>query len=248
MPRSDELTTTTRSTGASETLRVALLLDSPEEASTMRRLLCSNGMEVSHQSRADAFVEMLRRDSFDLLVVDLGIQRSSGLQVLRRVRNDLGLTVPLIMTAPAGNELEVVQALQGGADDYLFKPWRSVELMARIQVLTLALIGRFSGSEEIRAGWLFDAASQRIKYGEMSVRLPRKDFEVAQVLFMNLGHSVSRRQLSHMVWGAEVTSRKLDTHVSRVRTALELTGGNGFTLQAVYGLGYRIDRHNPQAS
>ena len=230
-------------------LRVALLEDSPEEAMAMKALLDTNGMEVSHQSRADAFLEMLRRDSFDALVLDWNVPGLTGYEVLRRVRDDLGLKVPVIMVTARGGEFEVVQALQGGADDYVVKPWRPFELLARLRVLTRAAPQRANGgAEESWAGWSFDTVDRRVTHGALSVQLSRKEFEVARVLFRHLGQPVSREHLNQVVWGGGTQSRTVDTHVSRVRVRLDLSVAQGFQLQAIYGFGYRLDQLQSEAA
>lgn len=224
-------------------VRVALLEDSPEEAMAVKELLLAHRMDVSHQSRADTFLEMLRRDSFDVLVLDWNVPGMTGYEVLRRVRDELGLSVPVVMVTARGGEFEVVQALQGGADDYVVKPWRPFELLARLRVLTRSLPKRAGGaSEETWAGWQFDCVDRWVSHGDTAVQLSRKEFEVARVLFRHLGQPVSREHLNQTVWSGATQSRTVDTHVSRVRVRLDLTVANGFQLQAIYGFGYRLDQ------
>jgi len=227
-----------------ETLkRVALLEDSPEEAQALAALLGANGMEVRHQARAKAFLEMLRRDSFDVLVLDWCVPDATGYEVLCKVRDDLRSSVPVLMLTARSGEFEVVQALNGGAGDYIVKPWRPFELLARLKVLMRGAAA-LSGTpyEEVIAGWRFDAAQRQVSHGALSVRLAGKEFEVARLLFRHLGRSVSREHITQTVWGGDAPSRTVDTHVSRVRGRLGLTAANGFQLQSIYGFGYRLDR------
>lgn len=231
-----------RSGSAATLKRVALLEDSPEEAMAAKELLSANHMEVSHQSRADAFLDMLYRDSFDVLMLDWSVPGMTGYEVLRRVRDDLKLRVPVIMVTARGEEFEVVQALQGGADDYVIKPWRPFELLARLRVLTRAPLQRAGGvDQETWAGWVFDGVELRVSHGDFSLQLSRKEFEVARMLFRHLGQPVSREHLNQTVWGGGTASRTVDTHVSRIRVRLGLTADKGFQLQAIYGFGYRLD-------
>jgi DNA-binding response OmpR family regulator len=230
--------------GRAARTRVALLEDSPAEAQAVIELLANDGHDVVHLKSGEAFLDMLRRDSFDVLILDWNVPDLSGYGVLRRVRDDLQSGVPVLMLTARGGEFEVVQALNGGADDYLVKPWRPFELLARIQVL---LRGAGSPSAERRDSddiedWHFDAGGQIIRNGTEEFRLPHKEFEVARLLFRHLGRPLSREHLNQSLWSGQAQSRTIDTHVSRVRTRLGLTIDKGFQLQAVYGFGYRLDR------
>lgn len=223
--------------------RVALLEDSPEEAQAAIELLTHNGHRVMHQKNGRVFFEMLQRDSFDILILDWSVPELSGYEVLRRVRDNLRSNVPAVMLTARGSEFEVVQALNGGADDYLVKPWRPFELLARLQVQLRS--GRSQpaapGEDEIE-GWHFSAADQTVRRGTEEFRLPLKEFEVARMLFRHLGRPLSREHLNETLWARQAASRTIDTHVSRVRSRLGLTIDRGFQLQAIYGFGYRLDR------
>jgi len=223
--------------------RIALLEDSPAEAQAVIELLKNNGHDVIHQKRGEAFLEMLRRESVDIFILDWNVPDLPGYTVLRRIRDDLRLSVPVLMLTARDGEFEIVQALNGGANDYLVKPWRPFELLARIQVLLRNAKPRtieFDG-EEIE-GWHFSSAGQIIRNGSEEFRVPLREFEVARLLFRHLGEPLSREHLNQLLWSGQAASRTIDTHVSRVRTRLGLTIAKGFQFQALYGFGYRLDR------
>lgn len=224
-------------------LRVALLEDSIEEAETIKDLLRRNSHDVVHLANGDAFYDLLQRDSFDLLMLDWNVPGLSGYEVLRRVRNEMASSVPVLMLTARAGEFEVVQALNGGADDYLVKPCRPFELLARINVLVrrLTVPAHRNNVEQIE-GLSFDAAQRVITRDGVPVKLTHKEFEVARLLFKHFGSPLSREHLNQAIWKGEATARTIDTHVSRVRTQLGLTVDNGFQLQSVYGFGYRLDR------
>jgi len=226
-------------------VRVALLESLPAEAIAVTDLLEKNGHNVVHQSNSDAFFEMLTREQFDMLLLDWSLHDLSGYDVLRRVRSELRSNVPVLMLTAREGEHEVVQALDGGADDYMVKPWRPFELLARIHALmrTASVQNAISQEERIDE-WNFNFVHKLVTHDGLSVRLPRKEFEVARLLFNHLGRPLSREHLKHAVWADEVNSRTIDTHVSRVRLRLGLTLNNGFQLQAIYGFGYRLDKVN----
>ena len=231
-------------------VRVAFLEDSPEEATAVQNLLAQNGYDVFHQSNGKDFLDMLRQDTFDLLMLDWNVPNLSGYEVLRRVRDELRSNVPAMMLTGRGGEFEVVQALIGGADDYLTKPWRPHELLARITALVRRAHQQSAPSQhdEIE-GWQFDNVQKIVSYdGQQMQKLTPKEFDVARLLFRHLGRPLSREHLKNSVWAEDVNMRTIDTHVSRVRTRLALTVEHGFQLQAIYGFGYRLDRVSPSPS
>ncbi len=222
---------------------MALLEDSIDEADTVQELLRRNAHDVVHLANGDAFYEMLQRDSFDLLMLDWKVPGLSGYEVLRRVRVDMGSNVPVLMLTTRAGEFEVVQALNGGADDYLVKPCRPFELLARINVLMRrSTVPTPSQSVEQIEGLNFDAAQRVVTRDGVAVKLTHKEFEVARLLFKHFGSPLSREHMNQAIWNGDAIARSIDTHVSRVRTQLGLTGENGFQLQAVYGFGYRLER------
>jgi two-component system response regulator RegX3 len=228
-------------------LRVALLEDSVEEADTVKDLLRRNSHDVVHLANGDAFYDLLQRDSFDLLMLDWNVPGLSGYEVLRRVRGDMASSVPVLMLTARAGEFEIVQALNGGADDYLVKPCRPFELLARINVLVRRLaIPTLAHNIEQIEGLHFDAAQRVVSRDGVPVKLTHKEFEVARLMFKHLGRPLSREHLNQAIWNGDAIARTIDTHVSRVRTQLGLTVDNGFQLQAVYGFGYRLERLSVQ--
>lgn len=223
--------------------RIALLEDSAAEAKGVIELLATDGHEVLHKKSGEAFMEMLRADSFDVLVLDWNVPDLMGYSVLRRVRDDLRSDIPVLMLTARGGEFEVVQALNGGADDYLIKPCRPFELVARVNVLLRGARSRLGEpSDDHIEDWQFSIAEQVIRHSGQEFRLPFKEFEVARLLFRHLGRPLSREHLNQALWGGRAQSRTIDTHVSRIRTRLGLTIDKGFQLQSIYGFGYRLDR------
>jgi DNA-binding response OmpR family regulator len=232
-----------RSRQAAPRLRVALLEDSAEEAAAVIDLLDRNDCDVLHRTTAAAFLDLLRADSFDVLILDWNLPDLAGYAVLRKVRDNLRSSVPVLMLTARGGEFEVVQALNGGANDYLVKPWRRFELLARLQAMVRAAVREHGGyTVETIEGWVFDRGRHGVFDGPVFHQLTGKEFEVARLLFLHMGRPLSREHLRASIWIDDVLSRTIDTHVSRVRTKLALTVANGFTLQALYGFGYRLDR------
>jgi two-component system response regulator RegX3 len=169
----------------------------------------------------------------------------SGLDVLKEVRGALQSPVPVLFVSARTNEADIVMALNQGADDYMVKPLRRPELLARLEA-----IGRFhekskpTQPEELSLGALrIDCQTHLAWRDGRSVHLTAKDFDLSVLFLRNVGQLLYREELLE-AWcpGAAVSSRTLDTHISRIRHKLGLTPSNGWRLAAVYGHGYRLEK------
>ncbi|MFF7547486.1 response regulator transcription factor [Streptomyces canus] len=177
--------------------------------------------------------------SSDLLLLDLGLPDTDGLDVLRKLRtvNDMSVVV---LTA-RGDERSVVRGLRLGADDYLVKPVRLKELLARIEAVTRRTAAR-SGSSSlptVRVGDVeVDLGARRTRVAGAEVELTTKEFDVLAVLAARAGTAVSREQLLDEVWGDayQAVSRSLDVHLTQLRTKL----GRPALLTTIRGFGYRL--------
>lgn len=223
--------------------RVALLEDSSEEALAVQNLLQAHALDVYHRSRAEDFCTLLRCDSYDALILDWNLPDSTGYEVLHFLRNSLHLKTPVLMLTARTGESEVADALDSGANDYLQKPWRPLELLARLRALMKRSQASVSNStDEWIDGWHFDPADCRVHRGTESFQLVRKEFDLARLLFRHLGQPLSRAHINRVVWSGGAETRTIDTHVSRVRIGLKLTAENGYVLKSIYRFGYRLDR------
>ncbi len=193
--------------------------------------------------------EMLSSDALNsahLIVLDWGLPGMSGLDALRAIRTKR--TTPVLFLTSSDLESRVVTALSAGADDYLVKPFRAGELVARIQ----ALLRRFQAQstrldvslKALMGGVEANQAALTIQIPHQEkVKLSNKEFALAVCFFQNVGRALSREDIVTAVWGRghDVPSRTLDTHVSRLRTHLNLRPDMGWRLSPVYSFGYRLD-------
>jgi two-component system, OmpR family, response regulator RegX3 len=227
-------------------MRIAVLEDDRSQAFMLRHCLTVAGHSTTSFERGNSLLEAFKSQKFDALLLDWNVPDLSGLEVLSRVRNELESNIPAVVVTARNAEEDIVQALKEGADDYICKPVRPKELIARLETVTkredkpadddVLDFGRFR----------IDIPGRQALLNNAPVVLSLKDFDLAVFFLRNIGRVLSRRKIVESVWGShvDVTSRTLDTHVSRVRTKLWLTQENNWHLGAVYGHGYRLERLN----
>ena len=227
-------------------MRVAVLEDDRSQAFVLRKCLTSAGHNAINFDRGASLLEAIRQEKFDALLLDWNLPELSGVEVLTLVRDELGSNIPAVVVTARNAEEDIVHALKQGADDYICKPIRPKELIARLETVTKRDDAP-SDDDVMEFGRLrVDVAQRQALLNNVPVTLSLKDFDLAVYLLRNVGRVLSRRKIVEEVWGSNValTSRTLDTHMSRVRTKLWLTQDNSWHLGAVYGHGYRLERVN----
>ncbi len=169
----------------------------------------------------------------DLLVLDLGLPEMDGLDVCRRLRR-VRPEVPVLMLTARTDEVDFVVGLDAGADDYVAKPFRLAELMARVRALL-----RRSAPEALEAGGVvMDLSARRVLVEGVEVGLANKEFELLRVLLSRSGQVVSREEILREVWNAPElkTSKTLDMHMSWLRRKI---GSRRIT--TIRGVGFRFN-------
>lgn len=167
----------------------------------------------------------------------------SGADTVPWVRNSLGWKVPVVVVTALEDESTVVTALRMGADDYLVKPLKRLELLARLANVVRRV--NPDALQVLRLGdYEIDITAQRVKVQGNSLALTQKEFDLTVYLFQTPGKLLSREHLLNKIWGIrnEIDTRTVDTHISRLRKKLGLDGSHGWKLTPVYGYGYRFDR------
>jgi len=223
-------------------MRIAVLEDDADQAARVRLLLESAGHQVHVYPLGRPLLGKLAYESYDLIVIDWEVPDLSGYEVLRAVRTQLMNTTPILFLTHRDSEHDIVQALEAGADDFLVKPHRDREFLARVQVLGRRMHPEVRQAIEVPP-YRIDLDLSIIYRDGVAVELTRREYEVAVFFFRNLGKVVSRSHILESVWGrgGDVTTRTVDTHVSRLRSALGLSAASGVRLTPVYGYGYRLE-------
>jgi DNA-binding response OmpR family regulator len=177
-----------------------------------------------------------------LLILDWNSPGLSGLDLLKSARSSFGERVPVMFATADNAEHNVVRALAAGADDYVTYPLRPGEFGARIEALLRRAYPAITNSSLEVGPYRFDARQQTVTVRGKPVQLSGTQFRLALLFFSNIGRVLSRDHIFAMVWGREFreTTRTIDSHVSRLRLALEIEPVNHFRLQPVYKSGYRL--------
>ncbi|CAM3534290.1 response regulator transcription factor [Occultella aeris] len=207
----------------------------------MARALTREGYTVSvHGTGRGAIDEAAQADLF---VLDLGLPDMDGLDVARWVRNQ-GLTTPILVLTARADEVDLVVGLDAGADDYVTKPFRLAELLARVRAL-LRRAGSEGGEEDEIASQdvRVDIAAHRAFQGERELQLTAKEFELLRVLVREAGAVVSRDSLMREVWASDPTgsTKTLDMHVSWLRRKLGDDANAPRYISTVRGMGFRFE-------
>lgn len=235
--------TTKAPQGSVAALRVALLEDDQAYGELLSGWLTAAGHVCHWEQLAAPFLRLLSRETYDVCVIDWRIPDRSGEEVLVWLRANLGYPLPVIFVTSRDSEEDIAHILDRGADDYLAKPIRKLEFLARVRALarrTQALperdvieVGNMRLDPRREAAWLNGAP----------VALAPKEFSLMLLLLRNLGRLLSRGQIFEAVWGrpAGASLRTVDTHVSQLRVKLGLTVEHGWRLSAIYQHGYRLE-------
>lgn len=226
-------------------MRIALLEDDVSQKELNTRWLEMGGHNVHAFERGADLLRAIQLETFDVLLLDWNVPDVNGIEVLKRVRHQIGAAIPVLFITARGNEADVVMALRQGADGYLVKPLRRLELLARIEAATRRSVADTSGAQDFEVGeYRIEIGARRLLRNNVTLELTAKDFDLATFFLRNVGRLLSRGHLRESVWKAKagISSRTLDTHVSRIRNKLLLLPEHGWRLVAVYGYGYRLEQ------
>ena len=216
-------------------MRILVVEDEAALRSHLAKSLSEAGYAVDEAADGEQADFLAQTEQYDAVVLDLGLPKIDGLTLLRRWR-DAGIFAPVLILTARGSWHEKVQGIDGGADDYVAKPFRIEEVLARIR----ALIRRTTGvaSAELRCGTLaVDARTTRVSVGGTAVRLTSHEFRVLSYLMHHGGRVVSRTELTQHIYAQDFDrdSNTVEVFIARLRRKL-----GGAFIETVRGFGYRM--------
>ena len=224
-------------------MRLLLVEDHAELAVWVAKSLRQSGFAVDVIERGDHAATALMTQSYDLAVLDLSLPGLDGLEILRRIRgHEKTARLPVIILTARGEEYDKLAGLEGGADDYVVKPFSPRELVARVKAVLNRTMPRSEASDgTMTFGELtIDTASHTVRVAGEDVSLTPKEFDLLVFLASNKGIALSREKILQKVWNYDYfgEDRTVDTHVKMLRGHLGKCRGY---IATVWGIGYKFD-------
>jgi DNA-binding response OmpR family regulator len=226
-------------------LVVGLLEDDQDMAALVSHWLEDSGYTVRLFRNATEYRRRQGGEAVDLLLLDWMLPDGSGIEVMEAIRSSPNNRLPVVFLTARDSEDDIVRGLASGCDDYVVKPPKQRELIARLAAVLRRHGADGDAGETLDvAPYAVDTKRRRISIAGREVELTQREYDLASFLFRRRGRIVSRDALLENVWNlsAAVSTRTVDTHVSRLRKKLELNGTNGWRLAAIYQHGYRLEQ------
>jgi DNA-binding response OmpR family regulator len=226
-------------------MRIVVLDNDRSQGDLISQVLTSAGHVCHAFQTGKELLGQLRKDTYDMLIFDWQVVDMGGAELMRKAREKLSENAPVMFLTTSSGEDDIVSGLDAGADDYMIKPLRRSEMVARVQALLRRAFPAQNGAEQLTFGqYVFETRPGRLLMDGHVLDVTHKEFYLALLFFRNIGRPLSRAYIHEAVWirETEVPSRTMDTHVSRVRNKLQLKPENGFRLVPVYSYGYRLEK------
>lgn len=219
---------------------VLLVEDDPAISEPLARALGREGYEVrAHGTGRGALGEII---GADLVILDLGLPDMDGLDVAREIRSQ-GSSVPILVLTARTDEVDMVVGLDAGADDYVTKPFRLAELLARVRALLRRAGSDFQDDTLEAQDIKIDVSAHRAFQNGRELQLTAKEFDLLRILIKEAGNVVPRQVIMQEVWGSDPagSTKTLDMHISWLRRKLGDDAAYPYYISTVRGMGFRFE-------
>lgn len=228
----------------SHTGHILMVDDEPKMRDLVKMYLEREGFRVTEAGDGEEALDMLRKNRFDLVILDLMMPKIDGLTVCKEIRKDSD--TPVIMLTAKGEEIDRVLGFELGADDYVVKPFSPRELAARVKALMRRVSARPSATDGTILkfpGLVINMDAREAEVAEQKITLTPKEFELLTFLTRNSGRVYTREQLLEHVWGYDFYGdlRTVDTHIKKLREKISRHGDAANYIVTVWGVGYKFE-------
>jgi two-component system, OmpR family, response regulator RegX3 len=229
--------------------KVLVVEDEPGFIDALQIGLAREGFIVHVATDGLTALEMFETVQPDVILLDVMLPKASGIDVCRQIR--MRSSVPIIMVTAKGGEIDTVVGLEVGADDYVTKPYRIRELVARMRAVMrrkpAERVADLTSDALVVGPVVLDPAEHSVTLHGEPVSMPLKEFELLQLLMANAGRVLPRDLLIDRVWGNDYVgdTKTLDVHIKRLRSKLEPDPSNPAMIVTIRGLGYKCERGTP---
>ena len=229
--------------------KILIVDDEPEIADLVELYLKNENYMVYKFYTAEEALDCIEERSLDLAILDIMLPDTSGLSICQKIRESH--TYPIIMLTAKDAETDKITGLTLGADDYITKPFRPLELVARVKA-QLRRYKKYSSEQSkndnglmVHAGLIMDVNSREVTLNEKALALTPTEFSILRILCENKGKVISSERLFHEIWGDEYYSKNNNTitvHIRHLREKMGDTMDNPRYIKTVWGVGYKIEK------
>ena len=224
-------------------MQIAIVDDDPDIAALMMLWLEEEGHKCTHYSGGQDFIKAIRSKNYDIVLLDWIMPEFDGEQTLNWIKSHEDIDVPVIFVTQRATEDDIAKILTLGADDYITKPVRHKEMVARINAVARRTNPQVDDEVIDVSPYRIDSTAREVKVAGEVIKLTEKEFKLVQFLFKNIGRLLSRDHILSAVWGYDLglNTRTVDTHMSRIRKKLSILPEKGWRLSSIYHQGYRLE-------
>jgi DNA-binding response OmpR family regulator len=225
-------------------LKIAVLEDDQSMAKMISIFLESADHSSETFNTGEIFIDRVQQNDFDLFLLDWELPDTNGIEILKWIRKNIGWEKPVLFMTGRDSKEDIVTALENGADDYMVKPVDRQEFLARVNALVRRIAAADHQLDKLEFGeFMIHISDRKISRAGTNIDLTPKEYELAVMLFKSGGRLLPREEILKTIWGieAEINTRTVDTHISRIRKKLLLEPGQGWRLSSIYHHGYRLE-------